>query len=178
MTNPPPHPKRKAQLTGIKLVCLFLYIYLLLYFLPHFFPIHYICPCYCYSPLPSKLPTKYLKWFIGYSKKSIYGCMHSRLDYKSAWLKTKTAAKSLVKISHAEFKRSTFIQRFKCCQTDRLVSVLHVFTHRLNKELNAYHNPVSTYSSHVCKMAASYRTGITADLDAFYSLYPVMYVNT
>ena len=133
-----------------------LYIYLLLYFLPHSFSIHYICLCYCYSSLPSKLPTKYLKWLMGYGQKSIYGCMHSRLHYKSAWLKTKTAPKFLVNISKTEFKRNTFLQRFKCCQTDRLVSVLHVFTHRLNTELNAYHNPVNTYGSHVCKMTAGY----------------------
>jgi len=155
-----------------------LYIYLLLYFLPHYFSIHYICPCYCYSSLPSKLLKKFLKWLIGYREKSIYVCMHSRLYCKSAWLKTKSAAKSLVNVSHTEFKRNTFIQRFKCCWTDGLVFVLHVFTHRLNTELNAHHNPVNTYGSDVCKKAAGYWTGITADLDALYSLYPVIYVNT
>jgi len=57
--------------------------------------------------------------------------MRSKLYYKSSWLKTKTVAKSLVNISNTEFKRNTFIKRSKCCQTDRLDSVLHVFTHRI-----------------------------------------------
>lgn len=154
MTNP--QPQKESLVDRNKISMSLLYIYLFLYFLSHSFPSHYICACCCYSPLPSKLPTKYLKWFIGYREKSIYGCMHSRLYHKSAWLKTKTVAKSLVNISHTEFKRNTFIQSFKCCQTDRPFSVLHVFTHRLNIELNAYHNPVNTHGSHVCKMAAGY----------------------
>ena len=38
--------------------------------------------------------------------------------------------------------------------SDRQVSVLHVFNHRLNRELNSFHNTINMYVSHVCKMNA------------------------